>query len=228
MFYNIDNILKSELCKEPWEHKVVDNSINPEVFKTLSLIPKMILNKNRRGTPLMSKFIHESKVDSEGAVMDLEELLRVGLADNMVELLYDCGKSLFDAKDQILEQFSSHQKSSDGEYLFDVNLQFLFPGNGVVMHDETYNKTLSCITYLSPDVQQGTRLYKEVNPTEVEWKKNRSIIFAPHKGVTWTSYENPYEMQSFRFVIATFVEFVEYKNIEFSNGKKFKFLTGSK
>ena len=65
MFYNIDSILKSELRKEPWEHKVVDNSINPEVFKTLSLIPKMILNKNRRGTPLMTKFIHESKVDYE-------------------------------------------------------------------------------------------------------------------------------------------------------------------
>ena len=89
MFYNIDSILKSELRKEPWEHKVVDNSINPEVFKTLSLIPKMILNKNRRGTPLMTKFIHESKVDYEGAVMDLKTLLDVGLAENMVELLYD-------------------------------------------------------------------------------------------------------------------------------------------
>ena len=225
MFYNIDSILKSELHKEPWEHKVVDNSINPDVFKTLSLIPKMILNKNRRGTPLMTKFIHESKVDYEGAIMDLKTLLDVGLAENMVELLYDCGKSFFDAKDQILEQFSSHQKSSDGEYLFDVNLQFLFPGNEVSLHDGGYNRTLSCVTYLSPDIQSGTRLG---DSTEVEWKKNRSIIFAPHKGVTWASYENPYEMQSFRFVITTFVEFVEYKNIEFSNGKKFKFLTNSK
>jgi hypothetical protein len=225
MFYNIDSILKSELRKEPWEHKVVDNSINPEVFKTLSLIPKMILNKNRRGTPLMAKFIHESKVDDEGAIMDLKTLLDVGLAENMVELLYDCGKSFFDAKDQILEQFSSHQKSSDGEYLFDVNLQFLFPGNEVSLHDGGYNKTLSCVTCLSPDIQSGTRLG---DSTEVEWKKNRSIIFAPHRGVTCTSYKNPYEMQSFRFVITTFVEFVEYKNIEFSNGKKFKFLTGSK
>ena len=225
MFYNIDSILKSELRKEPWEHKVVDNSINPEVFKTLSLIPKMILNKNRRGTPLMTKFIHESKVDDEGAIMDLKTLLDVGLAENMVELLYDCGKSFFDAKDQILEQFSSHQKSSDGEYLFDVNLQFLFPGNEVSLHDGGYNKTLSCVTCLSPDIQSGTRLG---DSTEVEWKKNRSIIFAPHKGVTCTSYKNPYEMQSFRFVITTFVEFVEYKNIEFSTGKKFKFLTGSK
>ena len=149
MFYNIDSILKSELRKEPWEHKVVDNSINPEVFKTLSLIPKMILNKNRRGTPLMTKFIHESKVDYEGAVMDLKTLLDVGLAENMVELLYDCGKSFFDAKDQILEQFSSHQKSSDGEYFFDVNLQFLFPGNEVSLHDGGYNRTLSCVTYLA-------------------------------------------------------------------------------
>ena len=30
--------------------------------------------------------------------MDLKTLLDVGLAENMVELLYDCGKSFFDVK----------------------------------------------------------------------------------------------------------------------------------
>ena len=49
----------------------------------------------------------------------------MGPTENMAELLYDCGKSFFDAKDQILEQFSSHQKSSDGEYFFDVNCSFI-------------------------------------------------------------------------------------------------------
>ena len=60
------------------------------------------------------------------------------------------------------------------------------------IHHETPSKMLSLITYMSPDIDQGTHLYSTQNESAlekvIEWKPNRSMFFYGVNNKTWHSY----------------------------------------
>ena len=59
------------------------------------------------------------------------------------------------------------------------------------LHTENPTKILSCVTYCDPEVAVGTLIYdKDKNfVKEVEWKRNRSLIFAGLDDTTWHRYK---------------------------------------
>jgi hypothetical protein len=60
------------------------------------------------------------------------------------------------------------------------------------IHDEAENKVLSAVTYLYPFANEGTLIYDENKNfvKQVEWKTNRTMVFAGQTGVTWHSYKS--------------------------------------
>lgn len=231
MAFNVEDILSASMYKEPWEHKIVDDSIDPDIFKKLALIPKMLLNKNRREYPDMFEILRDSSINNGGAIVDIQQFLKLDMPENIIELLYDCAQSLLDSREKLLEQFSYHRESSSGEYYADVTLGFICPGVNFDIHQGPSNRALTCHTYLAPRISSGHRLHKDDTLeciSDIDWKPNRSLIFAPQENVTFTSYFNPNHTMSMRFVLTTTIEFVEYKDIEFSTGKKFRYLAKNK
>lgn len=225
MAFNVGNIINSELITRPWEYKVVDDAINSEVWDKLVLMPKMLLKKDRRNDiPLMGDLLQDSKVDNHGAIIDIPRLLKVGMPNGIIEHLYDCGQSLLDAREEILSGFSEHRESSDNQYYVDISLDFLHPGTRYQPFQGTLNKSLTCITFLSPDIQDGIYLHKNDNmdySREIEWKRNRSLIFAPKDDTNWISFHNPEHLKSIRFVITMSIEFVAHTETTFNSGKKY-------
>ena len=60
------------------------------------------------------------------------------------------------------------------------------------IHDDTPNKLLSGVIYLSPENNSGTIFYnnkKGQNKTEIDWKLNRAVFFSRKERETWHSYE---------------------------------------
>ena len=60
------------------------------------------------------------------------------------------------------------------------------------IHDDTPNKLLSGVIYLSPEKNNGTFFYndkKGSNKTNAEWKPNRGVFFSRKERNTWHSYE---------------------------------------
>ena len=72
------------------------------------------------------------------------------------------------------------------------------------IHEDSPNKLLSVVIYLHPEESSGTFLYsdqKGSDKTEVEWIKNRALIFARQEGVTWHSYEGDGKSNRFALVV---------------------------
>ena len=64
---------------------------------------------------------------------------------------------------------------------------YVFP-----IHNDSRDKLLSIVIYLSPKKNEGTWLYEDKtgrNATQMEWKKNRAFIFSRNEE-TWHSYKS--------------------------------------
>lgn len=60
------------------------------------------------------------------------------------------------------------------------------------IHDDTPNKLLSGVIYLSPEKNNGTSFYSNKNGKDrvnAEWKINRGVFFSRRERETWHSYE---------------------------------------
>lgn len=60
------------------------------------------------------------------------------------------------------------------------------------IHNDSVDKLLSAVIYISPENNKGTILYENkeaLTPIEVKWKQNRVFIFSRNKD-TWHSYES--------------------------------------
>ncbi len=60
------------------------------------------------------------------------------------------------------------------------------------IHDESEDKVLSAVTYLYPSTGDGTLLFDENKKfaKQIEWKPNRTMVFAGKTGLTWHSYKS--------------------------------------
>ena len=59
------------------------------------------------------------------------------------------------------------------------------------IHDDTPNKLLSGVVYLSPEKNSGTIFYNDKNgsnKTVMNWKQNRAVFFSRKEKETWHSY----------------------------------------
>jgi hypothetical protein len=226
MSFNIKNILSEQVIKEPWKHKIVDNSISEDVFSELLNLPKIIcLNKSciRRD----SSTAHNSGFNIQ---LNIKKLIRYYNIDPYyINLLYNCAKSLFDSKEEIWKQFSYPNDAMKKKYSTDMSINIQLPGQRHRIHDDRWDKCLTCITYLSPEHQQATYMHNSSTSEVIKdpgWKPNRSFIFCPENEVTWHSFRNPIEFNSLRFTINTTVKFNCMEEVEFGNHKKFRWYRG--
>ena len=71
--------------------------------------------------------------------------------------------------------------------LIETGSEYKYP-----IHDDTPNKLLSGVIYLSPEKNTGTSFYENrfgKNKKTIEWKKNRAVFFSRIERETWHSYE---------------------------------------
>ena len=72
-------------------------------------------------------------------------------------------------------------------HIIETGSNYKFP-----IHDDTPNKLLSGVVYISPEDNKGTMFYSDKKGNDekiIEWKKNRAVFFARKERETWHSYE---------------------------------------
>lgn len=72
-------------------------------------------------------------------------------------------------------------------HIINTGANYKFP-----IHDDTPNKLLSGVIYLTPKKNFGTYFYenkKGDNKKEVEWKQNRAVFFSRTERKTWHSFQ---------------------------------------
>lgn len=159
------------LIAEPWPHIVIDNYYEEIMFNNMC--------------DEITQFVKELK--ARGSLKDKKTTIKY--TDSDLPLTYACIKSR--AISQLdLSMFPKVRDHKDLGMYTEVNIcrdDMRYP-----IHDENPKKVLSAVTYLLPETSRGTLLYDQYKNfvKEVEWKPNRTLIFAPIDGVTWHTYES--------------------------------------
>lgn len=157
-----------------FEIEVIDNFLDKKHFEKIKNI------KLERINPDEVKVYHNEIIRDE---------IRVNNGINK-ELLIELNKRYHSIALDLLKKLSP-QKLELYEYsdftLINTGSNFKFP-----IHDDTPNKLLSGVIYISPEFNNGTFFYenKKLMPSQIiEWKQNRAVFFSRIEKKTWHSYE---------------------------------------
>lgn len=159
------------LITNPWPHLVLDNFYSAQLYK---FSVKEILS-----------YIKTNKL------VDRQVLLKT--TDINFSTIFPATLAYINSNsitEDTLKHFPSHRDYTTISNYSEINIclgTFNYP-----IHDEAAHKILSAVTYLFPASNKGTIIHdKNKNRiSEIEWKTNRTLIFAPIDNVTWHSYES--------------------------------------
>jgi hypothetical protein len=178
---NIKNIKNAEIRTDPWEHLVVENILDLDIFNKLvkefkKLTPKLIdVKRNKDGW--WPNELADMEVDQE-----------------IIDILMNINRQILQNSDVVLEKFSDPNRSEIGYYSV-PRFNFTPPFDRGQIHDdgEVHDKSMIMIIYLYPNETYGTCLYRNKDldsfVTEVPWVTNSAMIFSPRLGKTWHDFQ---------------------------------------
>lgn len=177
---DIDNIRKSPVLAEPWEHKIIDNFFPQDVFEKIREV----------AIDLSNRFTIPEKTNP----MWLHEVLKQGGDSKTVDTIIDATDDILANIEDIMSDFTHYQKSAQGYYAMP---KFGISGKGFnyPVHTESNHKVLLFVIYMFPENDIGTSLYKNQEESSlyksVEWKPNRAFMMAPQsKDITWHNWSS--------------------------------------
>lgn len=172
------------LITEPWNHLVIDDFYDN--------------NKYIQATKEILSYIKSNKFSDKQVIIKTTDLN----FDKVFPKTLDYIKSNI-IDESVLQLFPAYREYSSLSSYSEINIcfgDFSYP-----IHDEATYKVLSAVTYLFPKTGKGTLIYDNNKSfiKEIEWKPNRTLIFAPIDNVTWHAYKSGSE--PVRVTINTFL-----------------------
>jgi len=175
--YYINKVLNSPVLSEPWQHQIIEDTLPTDVFNRLHTQCQQFLNMDIQGK---LKFVFPDEFDEYG--IDLyDEVRAIGL--QILERAEDITKKLYHKPRWYdgLTVYAHISITPPLPYKFDI-------------HEEGIEKIWSSVTYVTPEHNVGTKMYKTKSSDsfvdEAKWKPNSTFIFCGQQGVTWHSYES--------------------------------------
>lgn len=184
---DIEKIKNAPMLTDPWEHKIVDDLFPKEIFEKINSV----------AAKLSKDHTYEGKTNP----MWMNEVLRNGGDPETVQYIIDAADDVLDNINYLMDDFSDHQVSSQGYFSMP---KFGISGNNFAypVHAESSHKVINLVTYIYPEMDEGTRLYRTEEESSyvktVEWKENRTFIMTTPASKldditwhTWISGINP-------------------------------------
>tara|TARA_B100000963_G_scaffold106767_1_gene92758 strand:- start:4128 stop:4766 length:639 start_codon:yes stop_codon:yes gene_type:complete len=156
-----------------YEIKIIDDFLEKDDFTDLCNIN--IEKDIKEGFKVYHNEIDESGIRTSSIDKNLLTRIHKNCHQKAIEVLkelYPEKQKLYDYSDFTLIVTSKNSK---------------FP-----IHDDTPNKILSGVIYLSPEKNSGTVFYNDKNGKEnsnIEWRQNRAVFFSRKERETWHSYQ---------------------------------------
>ena len=154
--------------------KIIDNFLTNDDFNELCA--------------LALKETKDSNIDVYNNYIDKNGLIKASvIKDTTIKRLF---KNYHSKAIELLKELNS-KKVDLYEYsefhIINTGANYKFP-----IHDDTPNKLLSGVIYLTPIKNFGTYFYenkKGDNKKEIEWKQNRAVFFSRTERKTWHSFQ---------------------------------------
>ena len=159
--------------KLSYDIKVIDNFLDKDDYNELS------------NFKFDNDFKNEFKV-YHNEIND-DKIICSSISEDLLKRLH---KNYFSKAIKVLEELSP-EKIKLYDYS-DFTIIITKKNSKFPIHDDTPNKLLSGVIYLSPESNSGTIFYNSrqgENRTEIDWKTNRAVFFSRREKETWHSYE---------------------------------------
>ena len=182
----IDKCLNSPVLLSPWPQQILEDTISPEIFAKLKL--QCEKNLNFKTTELIH--IHPDKFKDHGI--------------EFYDETFDICKQLLAKIKYIQNIYPSYREYKTLGINAHISITPPLPYKFYV-HQEGLEKTWSSVTYITPDENIGTKMYKKQSDTsfvkEAKWKPNSTFIFCGQQGKTWHSYESNQHTNRITFIL---------------------------
>lgn len=154
--------------------KIIDNFLSYDDFNELCTL-------NIKQTKDTSIDVYNNYIDKNGYVKAsvIKDTTIQRLFKNYHSTAIDLLKELNPKKVDLYEYSEFH--------IINIGANYKFP-----IHDDTPNKLLSGVIYLTPKKNFGTYFYdnkKGDNKKEVEWMQNRAVFFSRTERKSWHSFQ---------------------------------------
>ena len=153
--------------------KIFDNFLNNEDFKDLCCLKLEKIKKNEIK-------VYGNRIDKFGDIKD--SIIPINLLKKIHKNYHQKAINLLSELN--LEKVLLYDYSEF--HIIETGSKYSFP-----IHDDTANKLLSGVIYLSPKENLGTVFYKNRKgdgANEIKWKPNRAVFFSRGERETWHSY----------------------------------------
>lgn len=155
--------------------EIIDDFLDKEDLNSLQ-------NLKLKNTPDGKMNVYVKKIDKA------DKISGSGIED---ETALKFQKSYHDKAMKLLKKLNS-EKADLYEYsefgITDTGTNYNFP-----IHNDTPNKLLSGVIFLSPEKSEGTKFYKNKKgdgENSIEWKVNRGVFFSRLENHSWHSFNN--------------------------------------
>ena len=170
----LDKCLNAKVISKPWPHQIINNTLSKNVFEKLKMqCEKLDIKRN--------DLVHIYPKDYKKYNIDFYDET-VSICKNLLEnaeIL--CGRY---PKYRWFENLAANAHIS-----ITPPLPWKF-----YIHQESMEKIWSSVTYITPQKNVGTKMYREEAECtfvkEAPWIPNSTFIFCGQQNKTWHSYES--------------------------------------
>ena len=171
----VDKCLDSTVEHSPWPHQIIEDTLPKDTFQ------KLKQQCEQRFSDKTDKLIHIHPTEFKDYGIDFyDETL------DICDKLYKNSKTLHEA-------YPSYRTYPVLGINVHISVTPPLPYKFYI-HQEGIEKTWSSVTYITPEVNVGTKMYAKQNESsfvkEAKWKPNSTFIFCGQQNKTWHSYES--------------------------------------
>jgi hypothetical protein len=175
----IDKCINTDVITTPWPHQIIENTFDKAVFEKLR-------------TQCSKKFKSSSKFFTKELVQIHPKDYKEYGIDFYDETLDICKKLLENAK-MLCGRYPKYRWFPNLGINAHISITPPLPWQFHI-HQEGIEKIWSSVTYITPENNIGTKMYKAQNEKalvgEAPWKPNSTFIFCGQENKTWHSYES--------------------------------------
>jgi hypothetical protein len=171
----VEKCLSTEVQLEPWPYQIIHDTLSTDAFQKL----KKSCDTNLKYETKELHHIFPNQYREWG----------IDFYDETVDICTNLLKNI----DKLVGVYPKHRTYDNLGVNAHVSLTPKLPYKFHI-HQEGLEKIWSSVTYVSPEKNVGTKMYKTNNAQsfvrEADWKENTTFIFCGQAGQTWHSYES--------------------------------------
>ena len=170
----LDKCLNTKVVLNPWPHQIINNTLSKNVFEKLKMqCEKLDIKRN--------DLVHIIPKDYKKYNIDFYD-----------ETVSIC-KNLLENAEILCGRYPKYRWFENLAVNAHISITPPLPWQFYI-HQESLEKIWSSVTYITPQKNVGTKMYKEDDENtfvkEAPWIPNSTFIFCGQKGKTWHSYES--------------------------------------